>query len=572
MADENTARITPGTMLCDAYHVEERLGGGGYGDVFRARSIRLNHPVAIKVMRSSPVRGQGILARFRREAEIAKRLEHPNTVRILDFGNLEDGTPFLVWELLRGETLAARIERCGALAPEGVARMALQALASLEEAHAAGIVHRDIKPSNLMLCDFAGEHDFLKVLDFGVAKDLSVAQDNLTGEGEVLGTPRYMAPEQVLGRSVVPATDLYALGLVMAEALTGNAVLSVSSKTQAVAIQATEQDLEIGQAVLSGPLGAVVRQATRKRMGARYSSATLMGDAIRASLRGEDSAHQVKGRGHCEDANGSLVSGGMPETLSPTSVSRSSPTGRHRKDVPRLTAEGPRHQRTLGTTLGWAGALVALGGVVGVALWASLRAAEPNEVSDPVGASEEGKEELDWHPGTRPLPAGTDPRSFDALAFLPLALQRARELRSDAEWTRLIVTGVWSDGRADLLEIHQGGATYWFRSPGASRPSEGHPDNLPYEGRCQIVVTVDDRGLSAQVPRLPCDEPFAPSPRCSLGDVRERFLARVNVERRSFGGTFDYRVNEGGVARWLVDAGSLGSEFLPDDCSVRQQP
>lgn len=564
MADENAARIAPGTMLCDTYLVEERLGGGGYGDVFRARSMRLDRLVAIKVMRSSPVRGQGVLARFRREAQIAKRLEHPNTVRLFDFGSLEDGTPFLVWELLRGETLVARIERAGALPPAAVGRMALQALASLEEAHAAGIVHRDIKPSNLMLCDFAGAQDFLKVLDFGVAKDVSVAEDDLTGEGEVLGTPRYMAPEQVLGRGVVPATDLYALGLVMAEALAGSPVLSASSKTQVVAMQAMNQDLEIAEAVLSGPLGAVVRRATRKRMGARYSSATLMRDAIRGSLRDGERTPEVEGPDPREGAKNAPASGsGIPETLSPMSVSGSHATITQRKDVPLPAAKrGPRRRRSLGMVLGWAGALVALGGVAGVLLW---KGTEPKEPSD----SPEGEAPLDWHPATRPLPEGTDLRSFDALVFLPVALGRARELRSDAEWTRLLVSGVWSDGRADLLGIRQGAAIYWFRSPSASRPPDGHPDNLLYEGRCQIAVTVDERGLSAQVPLLPCDEPFAPRPRCTIKDVSERFLASVRAERASFGGTFDYRVGDEGFARWIVDGGTLGTEIFPDDCTGR---
>lgn len=564
MADENTARIAPGTMLCDAYRVEERLGGGGYGDVFRARSIRLDRLVAIKVMRSSPGSGQGVLARLRREAEIAKRLEHPNTVRLIDFGSLDDETPYLVWELLRGETLAARIERCGALAPEEVARMALQALASLEEAHAAGIVHRDIKPSNLMLCDFAGEHDFLKVLDFGVAKDLGVSQDNLTGEGEVLGTPRYMAPEQVLGRSVVPATDLYALGLVMAEALTGSAVLNASGKTQAVAIQATEKDLEIAPAVLSGPLGAVVRRATRKRLGARFASASLMREAI----RGTESGQPKEGTDPAVSSSDPSAPGsGIPETLSPMSVSGSHPMTGEGSEEPRpKNVQGPRHRGWLRRGLGWAGALVALGGVGGAVLWARSQEAEPEETSTPVGSPGEVREEPDWHPAARPLPEGTDLRSFDALAFLPLALERARELRSDAEWTSVQVSGVWSYGRADLLGIHQGGANYWFRSPGASQPPKGHPDNLAYEGRCQIVVTVDDRGLSLQVPLLSCDTPFVPRPRCSIDGVSERFLASVKAERKSFGATFDYRVGNEGFARWLVDAGTLGSQVLPDDC------
>ena len=208
-------------------------------------------------------------------------LEHPNTVRLLDFGE-DDGVPFLVWELLRGETLADRLQRTGAMAPLQVAKLAIQVLSSLEEAHAAGIVHRDIKPTNLMLCDFAGHRDFIKVLDFGVAK--VHGGDDLTGEGPMPGTPRYMAPEQALGNPVVPNTDLYALGLVMAEALAGQAVIRASGSARLIALQVTEADLDIPPSVLDSLLGTVIRKATRKRMGARFSSAQEMRRAIQQQL------------------------------------------------------------------------------------------------------------------------------------------------------------------------------------------------------------------------------------------------------------------------------------------------
>jgi serine/threonine protein kinase len=560
MTESSHRRIEAGTLLSEHYRVEEWLGGGGYGDVYRAHAVRLDRPVAVKVMRHRSA--EGVRARFLREAQIAKRLEHPNTVRLLDYGGVEEGAPFLVWELLRGETLAARLERSGPMDTVAVVRLATQVLSSLEEAHGAGIVHRDIKPSNLMLCDFAGERDFVKVLDFGVAKDVSITHDDLTGEGEVLGTPRYMAPEQVLGRTVVPSTDLYALGLVMAEALTGKAVVEASSKTQAVGLQAMDADLELDPRVLSGPLGDVVRQATRKRMGARFGSAEVMRRAIRdraSPTATEEASTRASGR--------SSEGAELPETLSPLSVSGGMAS---RETTGRVPARQPRQAPSRSRLLGVLGAgLTALLVLAGGLVWVRTHDAseeKPVLVSPPSPLPHaEPTAEPNRHPGSRPLPQGVDMRAFDPEAFLPTALARAREVFPDASLTSVMVKGVWQGRHMDLLGMHGGGATYWFRSPGASKPPLAHPDNVPYEGRCRVVVTVDDRGLSAQVPLDRCDEPLVPAARCTMSDAVERFRSTVGTSRTQFGATVDYRIRGDGVS-WLIEAGTLGSEFLADEC------
>jgi serine/threonine-protein kinase len=565
MTEPSHRRIAAGTLLSEQYRVEEWLGGGGYGDVYRAHAVRLGRPVAVKVMRHRSA--EGVLARFLREAQIAKRLEHPNTVRLLDYGGVEEGMPFLVWELLRGETLAARLERSGPMDMIAVVRLATQVLSSLEEAHGAGIVHRDIKPSNLMLCDFAGERDFVKVLDFGVAKDVSITHDDLTGEGEVLGTPRYMAPEQVLGRAVVPATDLYALGLVMAEALTGKAVVEASSKTQAVGLQAMDADLAINPKVLSGPLGDVVRQATRKRMGARFGSAEVMRRAIR------DRTSPAASSGASTQASERSSKGAeLPETLSPLSVSGAMPS---RETTGRVPGALPRQRTSRSGLLGVLGAggaamLVLTGGVFWMRTH-DVKEAKPEAASPPTSAplpraALNADAEPNWHPGSRPLPEGVDMRAFDPDAFLLTALARAREVFPDASLTSLSATGVWQGRRVDLLGMHGGGATYWFRSPEASKPPASHPDNVRYEGRCTIVVSVDDRGLSAQIPLGRCDEPLVSTPRCATPDAVERFRSIAGTSRTKFGASVDYRVRMDGAVRWHVGAGTIGSEFVADDC------
>jgi hypothetical protein len=157
-------------------------------------------------------------------------------------------------------------------------------------------------------------------------------------------------------------------------------------------------------------------------------------------------------------------------------------------------------------------------------------------------------------------------RAFDPDAFLLTALARAREVFPDASLTSLSATGVWQGRRVDLLGMHGGGATYWFRSPEASKPPASHPDNVRYEGRCTIVVSVDDRGLSAQIPLGRCDEPLVSTPRCATPDAVERFRSIAGTSRTKFGASVDYRVRMDGAVRWHVGAGTIGSEFVADDC------
>jgi hypothetical protein len=261
-----------GGTIAGSYRLDALLGQGGYGTVFRAFDLRLQRPVALKLLNTTKLDQAG-RARFMREADLAKRLGHPNTVRLLDFGTDSDA-PFIVYELLTGLTLRQACAR-GPLPDQQVAKIASQVLRSLMEAHALGIVHRDIKPANVMLCDFAGEPDFVKVLDFGIAKNTVANSTKLTAEDSIIGSPRYMAPEQARGEPVGPATDLYTLGLVMAEALEGRQILQ-GSVFEILAFQASDAPLPLPPRVTGSRLGAVVRRATEKIPARRYSDAGAM--------------------------------------------------------------------------------------------------------------------------------------------------------------------------------------------------------------------------------------------------------------------------------------------------------
>jgi hypothetical protein len=202
------------------YRVERRIGRGGMGEVWSAYDGTLRRRVALKVMRLDA--DDVALARFEREVHATTDLTHPNTVRVLDFGTTEDGLTYYAMELLEGETLARLMDREGALPAARALHFALQAARALAEAHARGIVHRDIKPENLFVTRAGDEGDFLKVLDFGIARrDRASGGESLTATGLVAGTPQYIAPEVIEGRDASAAADVYALGMVLYQLLTG---------------------------------------------------------------------------------------------------------------------------------------------------------------------------------------------------------------------------------------------------------------------------------------------------------------------------------------------------------------
>ncbi|WP_395846859.1 protein kinase [Cystobacter fuscus] len=225
MTQPAASDVRVGSVLRDTYEITSLLGKGGMGTVYLASHRRLpGKQVAVKVLRGGADLSPEQYARFRREAEIASRLGHPNIVEVLDFDTLEDGTPFLVMEYLRGESLEQRLAR-GPLAIEEMMSLTRQIGSGLVAAHRAGIVHRDLTPANVWLVpmDLGGKAGTrVKLLDFGISKMLD-SQTLQTQDSVLMGTPLYMAPEQAMGRnSTVDArTDLFALGCIVYEMLSG---------------------------------------------------------------------------------------------------------------------------------------------------------------------------------------------------------------------------------------------------------------------------------------------------------------------------------------------------------------
>jgi serine/threonine protein kinase len=211
-----------GRTLRRTYRIERLLDQGGMGLVFEAEHLRLKSRVAVKVLPHRFVRDPHALARFRREAEIIAQLKHPHIVQVVDFDTTEDELPYIVMELLSGESLALRLEREYRLPLDVTVRIALQAASALTAVHEAAIVHRDLKPANMFITEIQGEGPWLKLLDFGISKRSHLGQ-GLTGEHDVMGTPDYMSPELALGKAARAdhRSDQYSLAVIVYEMLAG---------------------------------------------------------------------------------------------------------------------------------------------------------------------------------------------------------------------------------------------------------------------------------------------------------------------------------------------------------------
>lgn len=290
MAVFPTSGSLVGRTIAGKLELQELLGQGSMGQVYRAQHTALNKPIAIKVMRPEMKPTEEQLARFRAEAQASSRLDHPNTVQVLDFG--EDGDDKLLYiamEFLLGEELSRPLQRDGQFEIPRACTIARQILAALSAAHDSGIVHRDIKPGNIMLVqkttDEGDTIESVKVCDFGIAK-LLIAEEGvepLTMEGVSLGTPAYAAPEQILGQPIDGRADLYATGVILYTMLAGQRPFDADSP-MAMAMKHIKQPpppLEDIRPELSPQLCSIVIKAMAKKPEERFENARQMRDALK---------------------------------------------------------------------------------------------------------------------------------------------------------------------------------------------------------------------------------------------------------------------------------------------------
>src|SRR6516225_11651745 len=277
-----------GTTLNSRYRLEARIGAGGMSTVYRALDETLQRRVAIKLMNREVTSDSDQLERFRREARAVAQLSHPHIVGVIDAGE-DEGRPYIVFEFVDGETLKERIRKHGQLPVAEAVAYAIEIARALGAAHARHIVHRDVKPQNVLI----DEEGSAKVTDFGIARTLD--EEGLTADGRVLGTTDYVSPEQALGQPVTGQSDLYSLGVVLFEMLTGDVPFKGDSQV-AVAMKHVRQplpDVRAARTEVSAALALVVDRAVAKDVGHRYpDAASMVADleevlAIEASRSGQ---------------------------------------------------------------------------------------------------------------------------------------------------------------------------------------------------------------------------------------------------------------------------------------------
>ena len=284
MANPRKARI-----IGDRYQLGRVIGRGGMATIHEAMDLRLERPVAVKLLRPEAAADADLADRFRREALAATVLRHPNIVACLDTGT-DEGQPYLVMDLVEGEDLAARLKRGGRLAPGPAGRIALDVARALGVAHVRGIVHRDVKPGNILLT----EEGRAMVTDFGIAR--LAADAEAAKPGTTLGSVHYFSPEQARGATTTPASDIYGLGLVLYEALTGSRAFT-GDTTDAVAlarIGAAPPSPRATRPEVPAELDAVVRRALAPEPDDRYANGNAMAAALESAIQASDDTSPTK--------------------------------------------------------------------------------------------------------------------------------------------------------------------------------------------------------------------------------------------------------------------------------------
>ncbi len=317
-----------GEVVAGRYRIDGVLGAGGMGVVYEAHDLNVETKVALKVLLPELSLDEEIAKRFARESFIARKLKHPNTVRMTDLGTLDDGRPFFVSELLEGSTLDSRMHQTDFRLLR-VLTMAQQVCGALSEAHNLGIVHRDLKPANIFMqrVDFGNE--VARVLDFGIAKLVGDTLNQLTGRGQIMGTAAYMAPEQALGETVDERTDLYSFGIVLYQCVSGR--LPFPARPIAAALRAHVEDVppSLHESALRFPvpddLKEMIHQLLEKDKQDRMPSAA----ELRRCLRLVEAQFLLDAPDdEAETVSGQFAKASVPDTVEESSARPSAPPTR----------------------------------------------------------------------------------------------------------------------------------------------------------------------------------------------------------------------------------------------------
>jgi eukaryotic-like serine/threonine-protein kinase len=346
-------------ILEGQFHILQKIGSGGMGAVYKASQPEMNRTVAVKILHPKLANRKDLVSRFRREARAMSHLNHPNTVKVFLYGELEDGSLYIVMEFLEGRNVHQTVRKEGPLSWERALPVLIQVCGALEEAHQKGIVHRDLKPENIFLCNNAGLEDYPKVLDFGLAKvterEMRPGSIILTQEGMVFGTPEFMSPEQAQGKVLDARSDIYSLSVILYEALTGKLPFDARTPMEYiqhhVASKPIDLHVRVPEKTFPDGLGSVLAKAMEKKPEDRYQSAADFARALQPFVPGSRALSEVL----------------PPPTNSPVPPATNSITPSLDGEKTLVDPKPPvRRPPTLGMMLGVAAACLVLGVVLAV--------------------------------------------------------------------------------------------------------------------------------------------------------------------------------------------------------------
>jgi serine/threonine protein kinase len=530
------------------YRVARLLAEGGMGRVYLGVQPTIGSRVAIKILADST--SPDLLDRFFAEARAVNMIRHENIVSVIDMAKLDDGRPYIVMEYIEGATLASLVKGGGAPLG-GVVQVMLEVLSALAAAHHIGIVHRDLKPDNVLV---TGE-GHAKVLDFGIAKLLPGLSQHSprTRTGALLGTPAYMAPEQISGSGQIdPRTDIYAAGIVFFEAVTGRVpfVGETLFDLMRMHLEVAPPSPRALRPDLPPPLEGVIATALSKQPAQRFQTALAMAQALQHAsneLRPED--------WRALSTRGAIITGGRASThiSQPHKTTSATPTPRRDQRATQSTRKN----------LPWILGIAATAAIaVLVTVFVMRRTDEPVNVVTPTpmppilidanetlvvapadappapNVAEQPKpgQAPAKQPAPAPMPAKTskneivvpadyNAKKVDPMAYLPKAIALAQQLYPDAKLTRFDFTPVRASGVADLT-MKDAEGSYWFRSPLHSKRPTDVPRNVPVDRPCMIYVELEPTQVTARiVTNDECNDNLVRVPKCKVADVWKQALA-----------------------------------------------